>query len=236
MLTSAAGRPDQMPGWSGVERDLDLHRRCGGTAGRAGCGFVARPSPADQHHREARGGGGASTSDAASLPGWRLHQLLRRRGRSTGPGRTPGGGSGTVEAAHRRAEGVRACTAQAARAEAVRTWCPETEAPDPGAPCTCTGETETTGAGSRHAGPAQAPGTGAPCTCATPGVSSRQAQEAKEAAHYPRTKVGSTTSTVRRSGPTDGGCPSGAYGESPRRTGSPRRCSLRTGCSCAGSR
>jgi len=76
--TSAACLDAWMSGWSGVKRDLDLHRHRGGAAGRAGCGFGTSSPPADQHRREARAAG-RGTSAASALPGWRLHQLLLGR-------------------------------------------------------------------------------------------------------------------------------------------------------------
>jgi hypothetical protein len=62
LLTTTAYLHGWMPGWSGVERGLDLHRHRGGVAGRAGRGFVASSPPADQHRREARPAGGGAVA------------------------------------------------------------------------------------------------------------------------------------------------------------------------------
>ncbi len=53
LLTATAYLHVRMPGWSGVERGLDLHRHRGGVAGRAGRGSVTSSPPPDQHCREA---------------------------------------------------------------------------------------------------------------------------------------------------------------------------------------
>jgi hypothetical protein len=112
-LTSGAHQCSWMPGWSGVERDLDLHRHRGGVAGRAGRGPVASPPSADQHCRKASSAG-RGASNASPVSGWWLDQLLRWGRRSTG---SPAGG-GSAAAAH-SGTGVRTGTAETACAGAT---------------------------------------------------------------------------------------------------------------------
>ncbi|MDT7712807.1 MAG: hypothetical protein QOG46_1496, partial [Pseudonocardiales bacterium] len=119
-----------MPGWSGVERDLDLHRHRGGVAGRAGRGPVASPPSADQHCRKAHPAGGGASS-APQVSGWRLDQFLLWGRRSTGPAADT-----DTAAAARAGTGVCTGTAEAAGGQATR-----------GTTATCCGTAETTCAG-----------------------------------------------------------------------------------------
>jgi hypothetical protein len=105
-----------MPGWCGVERDLDLHRHRGGVVGRAGRGPVASPPSADQHCRETHPAGGGASS-ASPVSGWRLDQFLLWRRRSTGP--AAGTGPAASPADLRSGTGVRSGTAETAGAGAT---------------------------------------------------------------------------------------------------------------------
>jgi hypothetical protein len=149
-----------MPGWSGVERDLDSYRCRGGAVGRAGRGPVVSSPSADQHRREARSAGGGPPG-ASSLSGQWAHQLLLRRGWSTGAATDPGPADDLSPAPGFRAGAAEAPCAGAA--ETTRSGAAETTRPAPGA-------AQTTRSATACAGPASgccSGATAAPCAGAT---------------------------------------------------------------------
>jgi hypothetical protein len=228
--TSAAQPGERMPGWSGVERALDLRRHRGGVVGRAGRGPLASSPPADQHRRETRPAGGGA-SGASPLSSGRLHQLLLRRGRSTGaaPGLRSAPGSGS-------AAGV--------RSGAAKTACT-------GAPCSrpargfCAGSAETAHAVVICAGPAEGETSTGFRAASRPGSASEGRSAGSDQTGTGRAgseQAGSDQTGTRGAGSDQAGSDqtgtrgAGSDQTGTTRAGCPRTCGPRTGSRRTGSR